>query len=346
MLIDRRMTESQGGASHKARHIVVATHGYCFDGMCSAVMFTRLLKHVYRGQELVFRYHAASYGPGQNGVDPALLNGDDNAILDFRFSSSPKLTWYFDHHVSAFPTPVDRSLYDGRVASESSHGEGARRTFHDGSYGSCTKLIADVGRSHFDLDDAPMQTLVQWADIIDTASFASAEQAVLRTEPELGLMTVVEHMGGDAFLAEYVPRLLEEPLAEVASSEKVRDAFAPLKATHESFVARVKAHAVVKGPVVYVDLSDSELEVAGKFVTYALYPKSVYSVVLTRSKSKHKISVGYNPWCGVLRTHDIAKICERYGGGGHAVVGAVALAAADGAGAHKVAAEIVAALSG
>ena len=28
---------------------------------------------------------------------------------------------------------------------------------------------------------------------------------------------------------------------------------------------------------------------------------------------------------GVTRTHDISKICERYGGGGHAVVGAIAL---------------------
>jgi nanoRNase/pAp phosphatase (c-di-AMP/oligoRNAs hydrolase) len=34
--------------------------------------------------------------------------------------------------------------------------------------------------------------------------------------------------------------------------------------------------------------------------------------------------VGYNPWCGVTRLHDIASICRRYGGGGHPVVGAAA----------------------
>ena len=74
-----------------------------------------------------------------------------------------------------------------------------------------------------------------------------------------------------------------------------------------------------------VDLSDQLIEVAGKFVTYALYPESAYSVMLSRSKSKCKISIGYNPWSPVPRTHNIAAICERHGGGGHPVVGAISL---------------------
>jgi hypothetical protein len=61
-------------------------------------------------------------------------------------------------------------------------------------------------------------------------------------------------------------------------------------------------------------------------VTYALFPESAYSVMLTRSKTKCKISVGYNPWSPFPRKHSIAAICERYGGGGHAVVGAISLA--------------------
>ena len=60
-------------------------------------------------------------------------------------------------------------------------------------------------------------------------------------------------------------------------------------------------------------------------MTYALYPKSAYSVVVSRSKSKCKISIGYNPWSNIPRRHDIASICERWGGGGHPVVGAITL---------------------
>jgi nanoRNase/pAp phosphatase (c-di-AMP/oligoRNAs hydrolase) len=48
-------------------------------------------------------------------------------------------------------------------------------------------------------------------------------------------------------------------------------------------------------------------------------------VSLSQSSFRTKISVGSNPWAPRPRTHNIAAICERYGGGGHAVVGAVSL---------------------
>jgi hypothetical protein len=305
--------------------VVVATHGHCFDGLCSAVMFTRLYRKRFGSDEASFVYHGAGYGPGQNGVDPKVLNGDVNAILDFRFSALPQVAWYFDHHVSAFVTPEDRAYYEKRVAQGDASGE--RRFFHDGAYSSATKLIADVGRDIFGLDPAPTEELVRWADMIDSAAFPSAKMAVERAEPELRLMTVVEHLGDDAFLGKMVPRLLEQPLSEVARSADVAQAYEPLGKAHEAFVTLVGERATVTGPVVLVDVADHVIEVAGKFVTYALYPQSAYSVIVSRSKSKCKISIGYNPWSPLPRTHNIAAICERYGGGGHPVVGAISLPA-------------------
>src|SRR5215831_16262095 len=84
-------------------NVVVATHGHCFDGMCSAALFTRLMRAVGR-PGLTFTYRACGYGPQQGGVDPAVLTGTDNAILDFRYTATPNLTWYFDHHATAFAT--------------------------------------------------------------------------------------------------------------------------------------------------------------------------------------------------------------------------------------------------
>jgi hypothetical protein len=303
------------------RTVVVATHGHCFDGLCSAVMFTRLLRHVHPGEELAFTYRAQGYGPGSRGVDPAIFTGDENAVLDYRFSPSPRLTWYFDHHVSAFPSPLEREAYEQRAGAK------ARRVFHDGAYGSCTKLIADVAQSTFGLDVAGDRELVRWADMIDSASFPSAEMAVARSVPVLHLMTVVESQGDDAFLQALVPRLLEEPLEELAKGKDIEDAYAPLAAQHAAYIELVKAHARVQGSVVVVDLSPVEIESAAKFVTYALWPRSAYSVVLSCSTSKCKISIGYNPWSNVPRTHNIAAICERHGGGGHPVVGAISLPA-------------------
>jgi hypothetical protein len=288
-------------------------------------MFTRLYRHRFPGDGATFTYHGAGYGPGQNGVDPKILAGDVNAILDFRFSALKELTWYFDHHVSAFVTPEERAYFERRAADSEEHGE--RRFFHDGAYSSATKLIADVGRDRFGLDPAPSAELVRWADMIDSAAFPSAQMAVQRQEPELRLMTVVEHLGDDAFLGKMVPRLLTAPLADVARSADVAQAYEPLGRAHESFIKLVEQRARTMGTVVVVDLTDQIIEVAGKFVTYALYPESAYSVLLSRSKSKCKISIGYNPWSPVPRKHNIASICERYGGGGHPVVGAVSLPA-------------------
>ena len=53
--------------------------------------------------------------------------------------------------------------------------------------------------------------------------------------------------------------------------------------------------------------------------------EAIYNVALTQSEYRTKISVGSNPWSPRPRLHNIAEICERYGGGGHAVVGAVSL---------------------
>ena len=305
--------------------VVVATHGHCFDGLCSAVMFTRLYRHLAPSDGASFEYHGAGYGPGLNGVDPKLLVGDSNAILDFRYSPIAKLNWYFDHHVSAFVTPGDRESYE-RVAAEG-EAHGRRQMFHDGAYTSATKLIADIGAARFGLDPAPTAELVRWADMIDSAAFPSAEMAVERREPVLKLMTVVENLGGDAFITKMVPRLLTESLEDVAQSSEVVQAYEPLGRAHEEFIRQVEQRAHAVGNVIVVDLSDKLVEVAGKFVTYALYPESAYSVMLSRSKSKCKISIGYNPWSSHPRRHNIAAICERHGGGGHPVVGAVSLPA-------------------
>lgn len=319
------------------RNVVVATHGHCFDGLCSAVMFTRLMRHLHPNEELSFSYRGMGYGPGQNGVDPAVLTGEDNAILDFRFSTSPKLTWYFDHHVSAFVTADDRATYATRAREDA---PGGRHMFHDGGYGSCTKLIADVGRQRFGLDTREVEELVRWADMIDSAAFPSAEMAVKRDEPVLQLMTVVEHKGTDAWLEAMVPRLLAEPLEQVAKSDDVVAAYAPLAEQQRAFIELVKQHAEDRGSVILVDLSSTIIDVAAKFVTYAMWPDSAYSVLLSRSASKCKLSIGYNPWAAVARKHNIAAICERHGGGGHPVVGAVSLPVGEVERAQKLAREI------
>ncbi len=304
----------------KPREILVATHGHCFDGAASAVLFTRLARALApAGDAPAFRYKSCGYGPGMQVIPEGWLDGDENAILDFRYTPSKKLAWYFDHHITGFGSPEER---DVALAGGAAAAEGRPQVFWEPTYGSCAKLIADVARDRFAVDMSPLADLVAWADVIDAARFASAEAATSPDEPVLQLAAVIEHHGDGAFLNALAPQLLERPLGEVARSDKVQALWGPIRAAREAFVRRVERGAEVRGPVVVVDLTDAPLDVAAKFVTYARYPACTYSVMLSRHKAHFKLSIGYNPWCGVARGHDIAAICRRYDGGGHPAVGA------------------------
>jgi hypothetical protein len=316
---------------------VVASHGHCFDGLSSAVVFTRLMKEL-GAPEARFEYRTCGYGAGQTRADESLLSGDENAILDYRFCASEKLSWYFDHHRTAFASEVDRLTYEARRSSG--------QFFYDAGYSSCTKLIADVARERFGVTMPDLSDLVRWADMVDAARFASAEDAVSRASPVMQLVSVVEHYGDDAFFKDLVPALLKRPLEEVARSKAVVNRYKPLGRKHERFVTRVKEKSERLGRVVFVDLTESVLESVGKFVTYALFPDSVYSVVVGRLKNGPKISVGYNPWSGRPLDTDISAICARYGGGGHPVVGGISFPSAALDEARRVARSIATELAG
>jgi hypothetical protein len=107
----------------------------------------------------------------------------------------------------------------------------------------------------------------------------------------------------------------------------------------------VRQRAIFKDGVVQFDLVDEGFEGFNKFIPYYLFPETTYSVALTRGSQRTKISVGSNPWAPRPRTHNIAKICERYGGGGHAVVGAISLKPEEVEEGRKIMAEIVKELS-
>lgn len=293
---------------------VVATHGHCFDGLASAVLFTRLLTGL-DPQPRHFVYRACGYGAGQAHPDARLLEEGESAILDFRFFPAENLTWYFDHHRTAFLTDDDRRVFDSRRSNG--------RYYYDADCTSCTKLIANVAETRFGIRDERLDELVDWADRIDAARFKSAAQAISRSEPILRMMSVVEHYGDDRFLARFVPELLEKPLSTVAASSRIDELYRPLGEKNARFIERVRAQAKLVDHVVFVDLTDRVLESVGKFVTYALFPESTYSVIVGRLKSSVKISVGYNPWSDRKRERDISAICARWGGGGHPVVGGI-----------------------
>jgi hypothetical protein len=317
-----------------ADHVVVAAHGHCFDGLASAVTFSHLRREI-DGRSFRFSYKSCGYGPNMQAVPEKWLRGDENAIVDFRYTDSAQLTWYFDHHLTSFAGEEQR-----KAALQKS-----KRYFHDPGYGSCTKLIADVGKSRFGVSFERFLPLVSWADKIDTAAFASAQDAIDRAHPVKQLAAVVEQQGDGDLFELLVPRLLEQPLDDVAQAADVQKRWRPIEAAQAETEKRIAAALERHGEVVFVDVSAEPLKASGKFVAYALAPECVYSIAIIRMKQHVKLSIGYNPWCGKPRRHDLSALCQRHGGGGHAVVGAISMPLDKLDEARKLAHEIVAELN-
>ena len=95
-------------------------------------------------------------------------------------------------------------------------------------------------------------------------------------------------------------------------------------AAHKRAIDVVRARAKYEHGVVTFDVADDGLEAANKFIPYYLHPGVRFVVGVSVGPARAKISVGSNPWLPRPNVN-IAAICERYGGGGHPVVGAVSL---------------------
>src|ERR1043166_3383083 len=309
----------------------VLYHGHCFDGVASAATFTRFyLERINRDAGV--EYGGLLHRPGNLLFDESMFDGDENAIVDFKYSPSEKLTWWFDHHQSAFLTPEDEAHF---------RADKSGKKFLDPNRKSCTEFIADTTNAEFGFDPEPLRDLIHWAHIIDGALYESPAQCVELKEPALQLMQVIEGTPDESFIEKLIRDLTQKGLPEVATSAEVQQRFEPILKIHRETLAAIKRKATCTNDVVHFDLVDEGYEGFNKFIPYYLFPEATYTVALTRAPQRTKISVGSNPWAPRPRRHNIATICERYGGGGHAVVGAISFAPDQVEKARKAMGEIV-----
>jgi hypothetical protein len=156
------------------KKVRVLYHDNCFDGVSSAAVFSRFYK-AQMNAGAVIEYEGLTHKAGQHIADEQ-FGDDENVIVDFKYSASDKLTWWFDHHESAFLSAQDEAHFRG---DKSNH------KFHDPSYKSCTKFIAHITRTVFNCPMPDLDDLVYWADIIDGAQFPDAQTAVELKEPAI-----------------------------------------------------------------------------------------------------------------------------------------------------------------
>jgi hypothetical protein len=322
-------------------------HDHCFDGACSASLFTRFHRECI-GTAEDFSYGGLMHRAGSLFDETAFVEGE-NAIVDFKYYASPRVTWWFDHHQSAFLTPADqRDFAEYEAAFAAATAAGSRPSggkFYDPDYISCTSLIADVAREKYGFDTAPLAELIHWADIVDGARYESAQAAVEMAAPAMKLTMVIES-SGEGFVPRVIPLLTAMSLQQVLDQEFIQAELGPLMERHIAGIELLRERSVLDRGVVTFDITDKLTEGYNKFIPYYLHPAATYNVGLSRSTFRTKVAVGTNPWTKVpvAELVNLAAICERYGGGGHARVGAVSFPPDQEDAARKAAAEIAAEL--
>jgi hypothetical protein len=313
----------------------VLYHGNCFDGCSSAGLFARFYRERIAKGELEVVYHPLEHKGAGPAIPANLFDGDENVCVDFRYSQDPRLTWWFDHHISAFQEPGDEAHFRADTSG---------RKFYDPTAKSCARFLARTVADQFGFDTQPVAELIEWAEIIDGALFPNPRMPVELKEPALQLMTWVENNRNPALAVRFIEDLISKPLAAIAQSSYVADALEPILQQHARNIETVGRLARVDQGVVVTDLLEEKVGGLNKFVVYHLHPDVRYSVTMLAVGNKVKLSVGSNPWSPIPRTHNIAAICEQYGGGGHPVVGAISLPGHDLAGARRIADEVIARL--
>ncbi len=310
--------------------VKVFYHDRCFDGASSAALFSRFYADRIRS-DVEFIYSGLLHRAGAL-FDEVEFDGDENAIVDFKYSSSPKITWWFDHHQSAFLSPEDAAHFEQDTSS---------RKFYDPDFKSCTSFIATIAEQRFGFNPASVAELVHWTDIIDGALYPDAKTAVEMKEPAMQLTMVIESTQERDFVPKLIPLLASNPLTEVVKAPFVASLLPPLLKRHQDSVKVLEERIESRDGTLFFDITDHDLEGYNKFVPYYLHPESIYSVGLSKSSFRVKVSVGSNPWAPSPPRVNLAKVCERYGGGGHARVGAISFDVNQYAAAVAAAREIV-----
>lgn len=307
----------------------VLHHDHCFDGAASAAFVTRFLESkFYPGAEFV--YTGLAHRADQLFED-SLFDGDINVIVDFKYATYENLTWWFDHHQSAFLSAAD---------AEHFRRDRTGRKMFDPSFRSCTKFISHIAETRFGYRAPDLDNLVYWADIVDGALYENAKVAVEMNEPAMQLTLVIEGVQGHRTVEKIIRAMQRQPLKDIIADPEIESEYRRLRENHLRNIDLIRKTGDCDRGVIFFDLVDYGIEGYNKFIPYYLFPDSAYTVSVSSSTFRTKVSVGSNPWVREPLRHNLATICERYGGGGHPKVGAISFPTGAIADARRAAEEI------
>src|SRR5438876_5694493 len=205
-------------------------------------------------------------------------------------------------------------------------------------------MIPSITKEKFAFDTKRLADLIHWGDIIDGAQYPTPQSAVELAEPATQLALVIEAAPENGLPAQIIPELAYRPLSEMVRLPLVTKHLGPLLERHRQSIEILRERIEARDGVIFFDVGDMDLEGYNKFIPYLLHPECRYSVSVSASPVRAKVSLGTNPWNQSAAEENLATLAEKFGGGGHPRVAAISFDPGELPRARNVAAQIVAML--
>jgi hypothetical protein len=292
------------------RNAKLLFHSPCFDGIASAVLTIDYLQN------------REGWGP----IDVSPVNYDvratwlqsgfeqPTAIVDFLYH--PDAAFWADHHRSSFLTPAARRDFERRDHS---------RLIYDAKADSCAGLLWRHFLNAATYRNERFAELVEWAEKIDAARYASVDEALALDHPALRISASLAFTS-NGLSERLVHELSKHSLYEVSELPDVRERFLEFRRRMVEGMERLRAAAHLREGVIVFDVDASDV-IVPRYGPYRFFPNALYSVGVVHSGDGAKVTAMRNPWIE-FESVPLGDIFSRYGGGGHQRV-ASALVPAD-----------------
>src|SRR5262249_28888874 len=143
--------------------------------------------------------------------------------------------------------------------------------FFDPAAASCAGLIARVLDDGWGWQPPPhLREVVQWADKIDAAQFASAADAVALTAPAQRLAAWLAHGRSPGETARYTGWLTEQSLADIAARPEIAPGLAAIEAERARELDAIARVGAWQRDVVVIDRFDHPGARSPGFLAYLL----------------------------------------------------------------------------
>jgi hypothetical protein len=283
-----------------------------FDGVASGAVMLNFLNS--RGDDII-SFTPVDYSPLLKKSWARFKFKEPFIIVDFLYH--PKASWWFDHHRTSF---INTRWYK-EFKSDKNH-------VFDSTAKSTCSLIAEHLIEKFGYSPPKfIVNLTKWADIIDSASYKSAKEAIFGKQPAIKLALALgladyNRKASVKYFEKVIKSLGGGPISRTVQIPIIRKEIKKIEKNNQEVRRIFKRMSFVSGKVVFVDGTRTKKQIS-HYMGYYFYSGIDYSATLESRGAYYHLNVGKNPWKGRPLTVDIGRLLSRYGGGGHKTVGGV-----------------------